>query len=152
MKLILKTVLMSIALLFVITSCGTFNEGPGGPSVSLGNQVPPSRREFKLLSMDIPQSWDRSSDAEYWTTIKYEADPKPEILRACFNFGGDSQTCVDVQAKDVAYGSHPQIRVPILVPAGTKKIDCYVEYTRGEKTHRTNTIIYHIVALKKPGE
>jgi hypothetical protein len=102
--------------------------------------------------MVVPQSWDLSADVEFWAKINFQADPKPEILRACFSFGGEGQSCVDVQAKDVAYGTSSYFRVPIHVPAGTKRIDCYAEYNRDDKTQRTNTVTYYVVALKKPGE
>ena len=77
------------------------------------------------------------------------ADHKPEIRRACFNFPGDGQSCVDVQEKDVTYG---HFRVPIHVPAGSKRIDCYAEYIRDGKTQRTNTVTYHVIVLKEPEE
>jgi hypothetical protein len=152
MKLILKAVLMNMALLLVISSCATVTEGPEGTTLSLGRKEPSGGGEFKLLSMDIPQSGNLSANVEYWATIKFEADPKPEIRRACFRFSGGGQSCVEVQAKDVGYGSHPYFRVPIHVPAGTKRIDCYAEYVRDGKTHRTNTVPYYVIILKKPEE
>jgi hypothetical protein len=98
--------------------------------------------------VDVPQSGNLSPDIAYWTTINYEADLKPEIRRACFNFSGGSQTCVDVQAKDVIYGSQSYFRVPIRVPAGSKRIDCYAEYIRDGKTQRTNTVTYRVIVMK----
>jgi hypothetical protein len=151
MKSIVKAVFMNVAVLLLISSCAT-TEGPEGRSLSLGIQEPPSRDELRLLSMDIPQSGNLSANVEYWATINFEADHKPEIVRACFNFSGDGQSCVDVQAKDVTYGSRPHFRVPIHVPEGTKRIDCYAEYIRDEKTHRTDTVTYYVVVLKRPEE
>ena len=148
MKLILKAVLMDIAVLLVISSCATITEGPEGPSFSLGRKEPSSRDELRLLSVDVPQSGNLSANVEYWTTINFEADHKPEIRRACFNFSGDGQSCVDVQAKDVTYGSHTYFRVPIHVPVGTKRIDSYAEYIRDGKTYRTNTVTYYVIVLK----
>jgi len=148
MKLILKAVLMNIAVLLVISSCATITEGPEGPSFSLGRKEPSSGNELRLLSVDVPQSGNLSADVEYWTTINFEADHKPEIRRACFNFSGDGQSCVDVHAKDVTYGSHTYFRVPIHVPVGTKRIDSYAEYIRDGKTHRTNTVTYYVIVLK----
>ena len=155
MKLILKAVLMNIAVFLVISSCATITEGleaPEGPSLSLEKKGPSSRGELRLLSMDVPQTWDLSANVEYWTTINFEADSKPEIRRACFSFSGGGQSCVDVQAKDVTYGSHPYFRVPIHVPVDSKRIDCYAEYIRDGETHRTNTVTYYVVVLKKPEE
>jgi hypothetical protein len=99
--------------------------------------------------MDIPQTGNLSADVKYWATIKFDAGFKPEIRRACFSFSGDKQSCVDVEAKDVTHG---YFRVPIQIPAGSKKIDCYAEYTREGKTSRTNTVSYQVILLKRPEE
>jgi hypothetical protein len=152
MKLVLKAVLMNIVVLLVISFWATITEGAEIDLSSILGKEPSSGGELKLLSMDIPQSWDSSKDLKYWATINFKADQKPEIQRACFNFSGGSQSCVDVQAKDVAYEWNSYFRVPIKVPVGTKRIDCYVEYKRDGKTQRTNTVTYHIIILKKPEE
>jgi len=152
MKFISKAVLLNIAVLLIISSCATITQGPEGTSFSLGKKEPPSGGEFRLLNMDVPQSGNLSANVEYWTTVNFEANPEPEIRRACFNFSGDGQSCIDVRGKDVTYGSHPYFRVPIHVPVGTKRIDCYAEYIRDGKTHRTNTVTYYVIVLKKPEE
>ena len=152
MKLIFKAVLMNIAILLIISSCATITQGPEGTSFSLGRKEPSSGGEFRLLSIDVPQSGNLSANVEYLTTINFEANPEAEIRRACFNFSGGGQSCVDVQAKDVAYRLHPYFRVPIHVPVGTKTIDCYAEYIRDGKPHRTNTVTYYAIVLKKPEE
>jgi hypothetical protein len=149
---VLIVVLISVPALLVISSCATITEGPEGATFSLGKKDPSAESEFRLLSIDIPLTGDLSADVEHWATINFEADPKPSIHRACFNFSGGEQSCVDVQAKDVSYGSHPYFRVPIHVPVGSKKIDCYAEYIRDGKAHRTNTVTYHVIVLKKPEE
>jgi hypothetical protein len=150
MKLLLKAVLINIAVLLVISSWATITEGQIFNREFQKERF--SGREFKLLSMDIPQSWNLSTNIEYWATINFEADHDPKIHRACFNFSGGSQSCVDVQAKDVTYSLHPSFRVPIHVPVGTKRIDCYAEYIRDGETQRTNTITYYVIILKKPEE
>ena len=147
MKLLLKAVLMNIAVLLVISS---ITEGQKGFFDGDFQKDPPSGGKLKLISMDIPQSWNLSTNIEYWATINFEADRNPTIHRACFNFSGGSQSCVDVQAKDVTYASHPHFRVPIHVPVGTKRIGCYVEYIRNGETHRTNIVTYYIIVMKKP--
>ena len=149
---VLTVVLTSIAVLLVISSCATITEGPEGATFSLGKKDLSHGSEFKLLSIDIPLTGDLSADVEYWATINFQADPKPAIQRACFNFSGDNQSCVDVQAKDVSYGSQPYFHVPIHLPVGSKRIDCYAEYVRDGKTHRTNTVTYHVIVLRKPEE
>jgi len=152
MKFIFKAVLRNIAVLFVICSCATVTEGPRGPEFSLGKKEPSGREEFRLLSVNVPQMGNLSENIEYWTTIDFEASHRPEISRACFNFPGGSQSCVNVKAKDVTYGSHAYFRVPIHVPVGTRRIDCYAEYVRDGEVHRTNTVTYYVVTLKKPEE
>jgi len=144
--------LTGVAFLLVISSCATITEGPEGTSFSLGRKEPSSERELRLLSVDVPQVGNLSANVEYWATINFEADPKPEIRRACFNFSGGGQSCVDVQAKDVTYGVHSYFRLPIHVPVGSKRIDCYAEYIRDGKTHQTNTVTYYVIVLKKPEE
>jgi hypothetical protein len=141
-----------IAVLLVISSCATITEGPEGTHLSLGRKEPSRGDELRLLSVDVPQTGNFSSNVEYWATIHFEADPKPEISRACFNFSGDGQSCVDVQAKNVTYGSRAYFRVPIHVPVGSKRIDCYAEYIRDGKTRRTNTLTYYAIVLKRPEE
>jgi len=151
MKLMLIAVLVGVAVLLVISSCATITMGPEGSSISLGKKEPlPSADELRLLSVDVPQSGNLSAKVEYWTTINFVADREPKILRACFNFSGDGQSCVDVQVKNVKYGSHTYFRVPIHVPVNSKRIDCYAEYIRDGKTHRTNTVTYYVIVLKEP--
>jgi len=150
-KSVLTIVLIGVGIWLVISSCATITEGREG-TFSLFGTKGPSGREFKLLSIDIPLAGNLSADVEYWATINFEADPKPEIQRACFSFSGDRKSCVDVQAKDVTYGSHQYFRVPIHIPVGSKRIDCYAEYIRDGKTHRTNTVTFHVIVLKKPEE
>ncbi|HUL20065.1 MAG TPA: hypothetical protein VLZ10_01330 [Thermodesulfobacteriota bacterium] len=152
MKLKFKAVLMNIAVLLVISSWANITEGQEGYFNWKTGQELPSVVELKLLSMDIPQSWTLSTNIEYWATIKFETDRNPKIQRACFNFSDRSESCVDVQAKDVTYSSHPYFRVAIHIPVGTKKVDCYAEYIQEGKTRRTNTVTYTIIVLKKPEE
>ncbi len=152
MKLLSKVVLMKIAVLLIISSWAAITKGEEGYFNYEFKKEPPSGGELKLLSMDIPQSWDLSTNTEYQATIKFETHRDPNIRRACFKFSGGAQSCVDVQAKDVAYPSHPYLRVPIRIPAGTKRIDCYAEYIRDGKIRRTNIITYHVITLKKPEE
>ncbi len=152
MKLPLKAVLMNIAVLLFISSWAAITEGDESYFNYEFRKEHPGERELKLLSMDIPQSWNLSTDTEYWATIKFESDRNPNIRRACFRFSGGSQSCVDVQAKDVAYPSGSSFRVLIRIPAGTKRIDCYAEYIHDGKTQRTNIITYHVITLKKSEE
>ena len=81
---VLTVVLISVAVLLVISSCATITEGPEGATFSLGKKELAREREFRLLSIDIPLLGNPSADIEYWATINFEADPKPKIQRACF--------------------------------------------------------------------
>jgi hypothetical protein len=148
MKSVSANVLISVAVFLVISSGATVTEGSEGSPFFPSREEPSSTYTLKLLSVDVPQSGNLSPNIAYWTTIHFEADLKPEIRRACFSFSGGGQTCVDVQAKDVIYGSHPYFRVSIHVPAGSKRIDCYAEYIRDGKTHRTNTVTYRVIVMK----
>jgi len=152
MRLLLKAVLMNIAVLLVISSWATITEGQEGYFDRTFANEPPNPGKLRLLSMDIPQSLSLSTNIEYWATINFEAVGNPKIQRACFNYSGGSQSCVDVQEKDVKYGWHPYFRVPIHIPVGAKRIDCYAEYIRNEKTERTDTVTYYVLILKKPEE
>jgi hypothetical protein len=145
-KSVLTTVLIGLGVLLVISSYATVSTGWELP---LGGETPSIGDQLKLLSIDIPLTGNPSADVKYWATIKFDAGFKPEIRRACFNFSGGGQSCVDVQAKDVTSG---YFRVPIHVPVGSKRIDCYAEYIRDGKTSRTNTITYYVIVLKKPEE
>jgi hypothetical protein len=152
MKLILKVVLTNIAAFLVISSFVTITEGQIFDREFVP-QKPISGGNLRLLSMEVPQSWGLSENVEYWATINFETDRKSaDIRRACFNFSGDGQSCVDVQAKDVTYGLRPCFRVPIHIPVGTKRINCYAEYIRDGETQRTNTITYYVIVLKRPEE
>jgi hypothetical protein len=142
----LTAVLINLGVLLVISSYATVSTGW---DLLLRGETPPIGDQLKLLSMDIPLTGNPSADVKYWATIKFDAGFKPEIRRACFNFSGGGQSCVDVQAKDVTSG---HFRVPIHVPVGTKRIDCYAEYIREGKISRTNTITYYVIVLKKPEE
>ena len=146
MKLLLKAVLMNIVVLLVISSRATVSSGWELP---IGGGTRPIGDQLRLVSMDIPQTWTPSSDVKYWATVKFDTGFKPEIHRACFTFSGGEKSCVDVEAKDVTSG---HFRVPIHIPEGSKRIDCYAEYIQDKKTRRTNTVTYYVIILKKPEE
>jgi hypothetical protein len=146
-KSVSAIVLISVAVFLVISSFTTVTEGEEG-SALFPSRKEPSGSTLTLLSVDVPQSGNLLPDIAYWTTIHFKADLKPEIRRACFSFSGGDQTCVDVQAKDVIYGSDPYFRVSIHVPAGSKRIDCYAEYVRDGRTQRTNTVTYRVIVMK----
>ena len=149
MKLILKVVLVNIAVFLVISSFTAIAEAQDLP---IGGIKPPPGAILRLLSMDVPQRLDPSADVETWTTIKFDSEHQPAIRRACFTFSGNGPSCVDVQAKDVTYGLQRFFRVPIHIPMGTKRIECYAEYILDGETTRTNTVTYHVIVMKRLNE
>jgi len=67
MKGILVSILTSLAILLAISSCSTVPKGPLEPG------------EMRLLSLDIPDNGTFKLNVDYYITIKYEAETKPEI-------------------------------------------------------------------------
>ena len=127
MKGVLALILMTVAILFAISSCATVSKEPLG----LG--------ELRLLSMDVPENGNLRTGLVYRVRVYFQADGKPEIRRACFSWPGDGPYCVSV--KDVEHGSDAYAEVPIYARLGQNRLECYVEYVRDGKTRRTNTVI-----------
>ena len=96
MKLLLKAVLVDIAIFLVISSWATMSSGWELP---IGGGTQPIGDRLILVSMDVPLRWTPSADVECWATVKFDTGFKPEIRRACFNFSGAGQSCVDVKAQ-----------------------------------------------------
>jgi hypothetical protein len=140
---VLTVVLIGLGVLLIIFSYATISTGW---DLLLRRETPAIGDHLKLLSMNIPLTGNPSADVKYWATIKFDAGFRPEVRRACFNFSGDRQSCVNVEAKDVTSG---HFRVLIHIPEGSKRIDCYAEYVRDGKTSRTNTVTYYVIVLKK---
>jgi hypothetical protein len=136
MKNVLSTVLMSIAVLLIISSCATVPKEPVGAG------------ELRLLSMDIPPSGSLSAYVEYWVTVNFVAAGNPEIRRACFEFSGYSPECVDVEQRYVTYGSRAYFRVLLHTPLGSGRLDYYAEYIRNGEVQRTNTVSTYIMGYE----
>ncbi len=146
-RVVLKIILMSTAILLIISPRITEALEPYFNWEF--RKEPPTGNELKLISLDIPQTRTTSADVKYWATIRFDAGFKPQIRRTCFNFSGSRESCVDVEAKDV---TSKYFRVPIHIPVGSKRVDCYAEYTRDGKISRTNVITYYLIILKEPEE
>ena len=121
MKVILASILMSVAILLASSAC-TLKKG-----------------ELRLLDMEIRQSARLRTNVQFWIRVNFEADGNPEIRRACFYWLGDGPYCVPV--KDVEYGSFAYFEVPIDARYGSSILQCYVEYVRGGKIRWTNTVV-----------
>jgi len=136
MKLVLKAVLMNIAV------CSNFflghYHGRTGRITFNWNPVknPPADGELKIIKYGYSPKFEPSNEIEYWATIKFEADRKPEITKACFNFSGGSQSCIDVQAKDVTYTSHFHTPSTDSCSVGTKRINVTLNTFENGKTRR----------------
>ena len=136
MKNVFPIVLISIAVLLTIFSCATVPKEPLGGG------------ELRLLNIEVPQMGSLPANVEYFVTINFEANGNPEINRACFYFSGDGLNCVDVQRKDMIYGPHANFRVPIHVPLGSYRLECYAEYIRNGETQRTNTVSSYVTGYE----
>jgi len=126
MKGVLTVILMTVAILLAVSSCATVSKEPLEPG------------ELRLLSLDVPENGNLRINIAYRIGIKFRADGKPEIRRACFYWSGDGPYCVWV--KDVEYGSDASVEVPIYPRVDQNRLECYVEYVRGGKIRRTNTV------------
>ena len=119
-------ILISGVILFV-SSCATAPTGPIAPG------------EVRLLKMDIPHEGTIKRNLRFMVNINFEADGKPEIKTACFNWSGDGPYCFKVA--DVKYGSPGTIIVEILArDSGSYGLETYVLYIRGGMTQRTKVI------------
>jgi hypothetical protein len=136
MKNVLPIVLISLVVLLTIFSCATVPKEPLGGG------------ELRLLSIEVPQMGSLRAHVEYFISINFEANGNPEISRACFYFSGDGRNCVDVQGKYMTYGPHANFRVPIHVPDGSYRLECYAEYIRNGETQRTNTVSSHVTGYE----
>jgi hypothetical protein len=125
MKGILTSILMSVAILLTISSCTMVRKG-----------------ELRLLDMEIRDSARLRTNVQFWVRVNFEADGNPEIHRACFFWTGDGPHCVHV--KDVVYGSVAYFDVPLYPRYGSSILQCYVEYVRDEKIHRSNAVAFSL--------
>jgi hypothetical protein len=119
-------ILIGGVILFV-SSCATAPTGPIAPG------------EVRLLKMDIPHEGTIKRNLRFMVNINFEADGRPEIKTACFNWSGDGPYCFKVV--DVKYGSPGTIRVePLAKESGSYALETYVLYVRGGMTQRTKVI------------
>ena len=121
MKRISTLILMSVVILLAISSCTMVGKG-----------------ELRLLNMEVRDSERLRTNVQFWVRVNFEADGNPEIRRACFFWTGDGPYCVNV--KDVKYGSIAYFEAPLYARYGSSILQCYVEYLRDEKVHRSNAV------------
>ena len=133
MKTVLTSILTSVAILLAISSCATVPEGPLEPG------------EMRLLSLEVPENGNLKLNIAYPLTIKFKADGRPEVRRACFTWNGEGPRCIRV--KSVQYGSEAYLDVLFYTPEGRNRLECYVEYVRDRKVRRTNTVGSFVTGL-----
>lgn len=110
-----------------VSSCATTPTGSIAPG------------ELRLLEMDIPHEVSIRRNLPFVVNISFEADGKPEIRSACFNWSGDGPYCYKVS--DVNYGPPGTIKVePLARASGLYALETYVLYIRDGKTQRTKVI------------
>jgi hypothetical protein len=136
MKSILMVALMAVAVLLMVPSCATVSTKPLAPG------------EVKLLGINIPEIGDLAANFQYPVDIRFEADGRPEIARACFSWSGDGPYCF--KAKDVNYGSGT-IRVDFRSNGkpGIYSLEGYVLYMRDGRTTRTNSVRTRVTVIFK---
>jgi hypothetical protein len=89
--------------------------------------------------MDIPHEGSIKRNLPFVVNIKFEADGKPEIKTACFNWSNDGPYCYKVA--NVDYGSPGTIRAePLAKNSGSFVLETYVVYIRDRRTQRTKVI------------
>jgi hypothetical protein len=126
MKRMLAPILMSVAILLASSSC-TLKKG-----------------ELRLLDMEIPDPARLRPNVQFWIRVNFWSDGNPEIRRACFYWYGDGPYCVNVNVRDVEYGSVAYFYVPLDARYGSSVLQCYVEYLRDEKIERSNAVVYRV--------
>ncbi len=132
MKRILAPILVTVAILLVSSSC-TLKKG-----------------ELRLLHMQIYEPTRILTNVQFWVRVNFEADGHPEIRRACFYWFGDGPDCVNVNVKDVEYGSFAYFDVPLDARYGSSVLQCYVEYLRDEKIERSNAVACPVNVANPP--
>jgi hypothetical protein len=91
---------------------------------------------------------DIQANLQYAMDIRFEADGRPEIIKACFSWSGDGPYCFKVG--DVNYGSGT-IRVDFRAPTnkGRYILESYVLYTGEEKTRKSNVVRTPVSVISK---
>jgi len=122
MKRILAPILMSVVILLGSSACAV------------------KKGELRLLDMQIYEPARLLTNVQFWIRVNFEADGNPEIRRACFYWYGDGPYCVNVDVKNVVYGSFAYFDVPLVPRYGGSVLQCYVEYLRDERIERSNAV------------
>jgi len=134
MKRGMTSILMSIAIFLVMTSCATGPKEPLAPG------------QLRLLGASMSGSGIAFRGTPSEVKIAFEADGRPTIRRVCLSRPGEEQFCYGVRPKDVEFGSPGSLTAIVPPPAksGPSRIECFVEYWRDSKILRTNVIYFSV--------
>jgi len=126
----LLTILMGLAILFVVSSCATTE--------------PLGEGELRLLRMQVPENGNLRVTGNYRFIISFESDGSAEIIRAVCNCP-DSGLRI-YRPEDVRYGTKSG-NFSLWLSActfGSQRLECYVDYVSGGKRQRSNSL-YSII-------
>ena len=116
---------MGLFTLLLVSSCATVPTqlGPG---------------DLRLTDVEFPEFGGIKKNVKYLADIKFEADGRPEIPRACFYWGITGPFCINVM--DVNYGTQIA-RIDVETPPdGLYRFKVFVYYIRDGRTVRSNTV------------
>jgi hypothetical protein len=136
MKSILINILMSAAVLLGISSCATVPTEPLGEG------------ELRLLRMDVPENGNLRMGSSYKFNIRFEADGKPEIIRAVCFYSGNGPYYYKVEG--VEYGSQANFSIYLSTyDGGSQTLECYTDYVRNGKRRRSNSVSSLIFGISR---
>jgi hypothetical protein len=129
MKSLLAGFLVTLVMLFMVSSCAT---------VSTEQKEPLAPGELRLLETHFAEMTRIRQNAKYSLEIKFESDGNVEVRRACLYWDDRGPNCFGV--KGVSYGERI-IRTDVSTPpSGYYIMKCYVLYVRNGNTIRSNMV------------
>ncbi len=119
-------VFMGLFMLASVLSCATVPTEPLGPG------------DVRLIGVEFPEFGGIKKNVKYLANIKFEADGRPEITRACAYWGVYGPYCMGIL--DVNYGTgiaRIDVQTP---PDGLYRFKVFAYYVRDGRTVRTNLV------------
>jgi hypothetical protein len=102
---------------------------------------PPAPGEMRLTKMGVLRDVPVNEGLSYTVEIGFESNVGLNIKRACCSWSrGEEPRCLS-DIMDLVFGPHGSfdVRLPGL-SRGSYRVECYVEYTQGPETKRTNVV------------
>ena len=116
---------LSLFILLLVSSCATVPKESLGPG------------DLRLTGVEFPEFGGIRRNLKYLVSIKFEADGRPEIPKACFYWGTDGPYCSNVM--DVNYGTQiATVDTPIPPQNGMYRFRVFVYYVRDGRNVRSN--------------